>query len=758
MAVHAVMAPSLVVAELGPTNTGKTWRAIERMLEHDTGMMGLPLRLLAREVYERVSARVGESRVALVTGEEKRVPPHPSYWVCTVEAMPVGQPVDFLAVDELQLCGHRERGHVFTERLLFARGKKETWFLGAEAMRPALAELVPGVTFRRSERLSRLTCFGTKSLKGLPPRSAVVAFSTERVYELAQALRELRGGVAVVLGALSPRTRNAQVAMYQAGEVNYLVATDAIGMGLNLDLERVAFASRSKFDGFEQRALTVDELAQIAGRAGRHVRDGQFGSLTSLGELDPRVVTAIEQHRFPSLERLVWRSVELDFTSPRALLDSLSVTPTRERFTRLERADDFDALKALADDAEVARLAGRADDVALLWEVCRIPDFRKQLLGEHPRLVKDVFLQLAAGNGRLQEDWLAKQVAPLDDLKGDLHTLTARLEAIRTWAYISHRAGWVDDAAHWQGRTRALEDALGDALHQRLVERFVERSAQTARRRGGATEASGPFASLAQRSEAASDDDFVQSVVDSTGDALVVDLAGVISFDGRALGKLVRGADRLTPGVALLDRDAWNGGQRAQLERRLLACVRDLVAEAMGGFPADTLTSHAHPAPLRALAWQFARGLGVVRREAVAEQVKLLDADSHARLDGFGVRQGARFLVIEKALSKAALARRATLTALCEDRTPPPGVPAQAVLRREAVGTRDVEAYGYAWVGPLAVRVDALEGIGAVLGDARRLELTFTQLGIDSAVGALLTAQLTRAVGSPRSRHARRAR
>ncbi len=402
---------SLLVAELGPTNTGKTWRAIERMLEHDSGMIGLPLRLLAREVYDRVSARVGEARVALVTGEEKRVPPHPAYWVCTVEAMPVGQPVDFLAVDEIQLCAHRERGHVFSDRLLHARGRRETWFLGAESMRQALRVLLPEVTFRRSERLSSLTSFGARSLKSVPPRSAVVAFSTERVYELAHALRELRGGVAVVLGGLSPRTRNAQVAMYQAGEVQYLVATDAIGMGLNLDLERVVFASLSKFDGFEHRPLAVDELGQIAGRAGRHVQNGQFGTLTSAPPLDPRSVSDIEAHRFPSVQRLVWRSVELDFKSPSALLDSLSAAPDQELFTRVERADDLDALKALAGDDEVAGLAADPDGVALLWEVCRIPDFRKGLLGEHVRIVKDVFLQLSKGHGRLREDWLRQRGA-----------------------------------------------------------------------------------------------------------------------------------------------------------------------------------------------------------------------------------------------------------------------------------------------------------------------------------------------------------
>ncbi len=705
---------SLLIAELGPTNTGKTWRAIERMLEHESGMMGFPLRLLAREVYDRVTARVGTARVALVTGEEKRVPARPQYWICTVEAMPLDQPVDFLAVDEIQLCAHRERGHVFTDRLLHARGRRETWFLGAEAMRPVLRELLPDVTFRRSERLSSLRSFGTKSLKSLPPRSAVVAFSTDKVYELAHALRELRGGVAVVLGALSPRTRNAQVAMYQAGEVQYLVATDAIGMGLNLDLERIAFASLSKFDGFEQRDLTVDELGQIAGRAGRHVHDGEFGTLTSAPALSPRTVAAIEAHRFPPVQRLVWRSVELDLTSPQALLDSLSVAPSRALFHRVERADDFDTLKALANDAEVLALAAGRERVELLWDVCRIPDFRKGLLGEHTRLVKDVFVQLTAG--RLRDDWLRQRVAPLDDLKGDLHTLTARLEAIRTWTYISHRAAWVSDAAHWQQQTRAIEDALGDALHQRLVERFVHRSAQTSRRRRAAViapQASGPFAKLSALVEAGpAEEDFIQQVADAPTEALKVDALGRISFDGEVLGRLVRGADRLSPGVALIDGDQWNGGQRARLERRLMACARDVVSEAMGDFPAQALTAASRPAPLRALAWLFARDLGIVRLDAgVREQMRLLDADAHHLLDSLGVRQGARFLFIERAASTAAFERRALLTELFDERVRPPGVPTSAVVTYEALGSRDASAWGYEWVGPLAVRADVLEGL-----------------------------------------------
>jgi ATP-dependent RNA helicase SUPV3L1/SUV3 len=682
-----------------------------------------------------------------VTGEEKRVPVHPSYWVCTVEAMPVGQGVDFLAVDEIQLCAHRERGHVFSDRLLHARGRRETWFLGSESMRPALRALLPGVTFRRSERLSQLRSFGTRSLKSLPPRSAVVAFSTDRVYELAHALRELRGGVAVVIGGLSPRTRNAQVAMYQAQEVQYLVATDAIGMGLNLDLERIAFASLSKFDGFEQRALAVDELGQIAGRAGRHVKDGQFGTLTLAPALAPHIVSAIEAHRFPPVQRLVWRSVELDYQSPRALLDSLSAAPSHPLFNRVERADDFDALKALAVDREVAQLATERDRVELLWAVCRIPDFRKGLLGEHVRLVKEVFLQLAKGQGQLRDEWLHQQVAPLDDLRGDLHTLTARLEAIRTWTYISHHSAWLGDAPFWQQKTRAIEDGLGDALHHRLVERFVQKSTKAVWLRRGAVvtpEASGPFAQLARLVDTGPNlEQLVQRAVEARDEALHVDSSGRVWLDSEALGQLVRGSDRLKPGVALVDADVWNGSQRLRLERRLAACARDVVAQAMGGFPAEALTAEGRAPPLRAIAWRFARGLGIVRSDAaLVEQVRLLDQESHRRLDELGVRQGSRFLILEGAITPKAFERRAMLTAVFDERPRPTRVPKGAVVRRQEMSGRDAGAYGYEWLGPIAVRIDALEGILASLSNEHRLGLAFDQLGVEAALRAVVVKHL----------------
>ncbi len=751
--------PPVVVAELGPTNTGKTHRAIERMLEHETGMMGLPLRLLAREVYDRVTARVGEGRVALMTGEEKRLPPRPDYWICTVEAMPTDRAVDFLAVDEIQLAAHRERGHVFTDRLLHARGRRETWFLGADTMRPLVQELIPHASVRRATRMSQLRCFGRRSLKSLPPRSAVVAFSADRVYELAEALRHLRGGVAVVLGSLSPRTRNAQVAMYQAGEVQYLVATDAIGMGLNLDINHVAFAGLSKFDGAEQRALYPDELAQIAGRAGRHLNDGSFGNLNTLPELPPRVVQSIESHRFPPVQRLIWRNSALDFTSPESLLDSLAYAPGHGAFSRVERTDDFDALKALSQVPAVREAAADRASVELLWQVCQIPDFRKGLFGQHVALLRETFLQLSAGDGRLEQAWLNRQVAPLDDVSGDIHTLMDRLAAIRIWTYISHRASWLHEAEAWQERTRRIEDALGDALHERLVERFVHRAARRSARRfvraRPAPTSDSPFAKLGQLLEelpggeggAVTEEQFVQQVVDATHEAFEVDAAGVISFEGQRLARLVRGKDRRSPQLALAEADVWTGGARRRLERRLLALVRDLVTEAMGGFPADALGAEGHSPATRGLAYQLGEGLGVVSRSEAREQWRLLEPEVRERLKELGVREGQRFLYVTEALTPHALGRRRMLTALFDPQPLPEGAPSEPVLEAASLSDRDARRLGYEVLGPVALRIDLVER----LAEARRhplgtpqVQALLQELKLEGGV----RAQVLRALGA----------
>jgi ATP-dependent RNA helicase SUPV3L1/SUV3 len=765
---------SVVVAELGPTNTGKTHRAIERMLEHETGMIGLPLRLLAREVYDRVTARVGEGRVALMTGEEKRLPPHPHYWVCTVEAMPTDRPVDFLAVDEIQLAAHRERGHVFTDRLLHARGRKETWFLGADTMRPMVQTLIPHAVVKRATRLSQLRYAGRRSLKSLPPRSAVVAFSADRVYELAETLRRLRGGVAVVLGALSPRTRNAQVAMYQAGEVQYLVATDAIGMGLNLDLHHVAFAALSKFDGAEQRDLYPDEMAQIAGRAGRHLNDGSFGTLNTLPELPPRVVSAIETHRFPPVRSLIWRNEGLDFSSLEALLDSLSRAPRHAAFVRVERADDFDALKELSHVPAIREVATDRATVELLWQVCQIPDFRKGLFGSHVALLRETFLQLSEGDGKLEQDWLRKQVSPLDDVSGDIHTLMDRLAAIRIWTYISHRSSWIHEADQWQERTRRIEDALGDALHERLVERFVQRAARRSARRfvraaaPSAVASDSPFAKLGQLlgdapgvDGAMTEEQFVQQVVDATHEAFEVDASGNISFEGQPLARLVRGKDLRSPQLALAEPEVWTAGARQRIERRLLALAKDLVTEAMGHFPAEALTGADRSPQMRGLSYRLAGGLGVIPQGEGREQWRLLDEDSRERLKALGVREGQRFFYITHALAPHALERRCMLTTLFHQSPAPVGVPREPVLAAADLSGWNARVFGYETLGPVALRIDVVERLCEALRHphgSRQVQTLMHELKLEGGLRTRVLRELGGQPGGAPSKRRRRRR
>ena len=481
---------SRLVAALGPTNTGKTHLAIERMLAHSSGMIGLPLRLLAREIYDRIVRMRGEKSVALVTGEEKIIPLNPRYWVCTVEAMPLDREVEFLAVDEIQLCADRERGHVFTDRLLRARGRSETMFMGAATMGPLLRRLTPHAEIQTRERLSTLAYAGAAKLTKLPKRSAVVAFSAENVYAIGELIRRQRGGAAVVMGSLSPRTRNAQVELFQSGEVDFLVATDAIGMGLNMDLDHVAFAGLRKFDGRRTRWLLPQEIGQIGGRAGRYRRDGTFGVTGDAPEIDAEVVAAVEGHAFAPVQAAEWRNTRLDFGSLPALLSSLLASAPTAGLRLSDEAQDETTLRALAAEELVARRCRDRANLMRLWEVCQLPDFRKTTQDEHNRLVGAIFEMLTQGRRRLPEDWARGQFEALDRLDGDIDVLSSRLARVRTLAYVAHRADWLDAADEWQARARGLEDRLSDTLHERLMARFVDRRTSALIR--GLEQSSGP--------------------------------------------------------------------------------------------------------------------------------------------------------------------------------------------------------------------------------------------------------------------------
>ncbi len=462
------------MAVLGPTNTGKTHYALERMMAHATGMIGLPLRLLAREVYDRVVKEKGVNAVALITGEEKIIPRLPSYFICTVEAMPLERRVDFLAVDEIQLCADTERGHVFTDRLLHARGRYETLFMGAATFTPLFRSLFPHAEVQFRERLSQLSYAGSKKLTRLPKRTAIVAFSTEQVYAIAELIRRQRGGAAVVMGSLSPKTRNAQVDLFQRGEVDFLVATDAIGMGLNMDIDHVAFAGLSKFDGRRTRALTAQEAAQIAGRAGRNRREGTFGVTGDADEMDDDLIASIENHRFLSLTAAQWRNHELDFSSLDNLLRSLTRPSPAPALQLAREALDEKVLRHLSAEDDIAQKVRNPVSLRILWEVCQLPDFRKVSLDEHLKTVGFLFWSRHRPDGFVPHDWFDEQLSHLDRMDGDIDTLSGRLSGVRTLSYIANRTGWLKAAEHWREATRDLEARLSDRLHEALMQRFVD--------------------------------------------------------------------------------------------------------------------------------------------------------------------------------------------------------------------------------------------------------------------------------------------
>ncbi|WP_415434914.1 helicase-related protein [Acetobacter orientalis] len=471
-----------VRAILGPTNTGKTHLALERMLAHSSGVMGFPLRLLARENYERMVKLKGVRAVALITGEEKIIPPGARWFSCTVEAMPMERAVDFVAVDEIQLCADPERGHIFTDRLLNARGMAETLFLGAETIAPLLRTLVPGVEIETRPRLSNLVHTGYTRLSRLPARTAIVAFSAGDVYAIAELIRRRRGGCAVVMGQLSPRTRNAQVALYQNREVDYLVATDAIGMGLNMDIHHVAFAGLSKFDGARRRGLTPAEIAQIAGRAGRGTLDGTFGTTGDCTPLTDNVVEAVENHQFEALHHVYWRNSTLDYSSLSALHASLCRKTPAPGLWGADPSSDLLALTALMRESSIQALCTTPQATRLLWEVCQIPDFRKLGEDSHIRQCAQIFVTLAR-KGHLPSSWLETRLVNLERTEGDIDTLMQRLMGVRLWAYVANRADWVENPEQWRSRTRTVEDTLSDVLHDRLAARFVDKRATSLARR-----------------------------------------------------------------------------------------------------------------------------------------------------------------------------------------------------------------------------------------------------------------------------------
>ena len=741
-----------VVAVLGPTNTGKTTYAIERMLGHRSGIIGLPLRLLAREVYDRIVAARGPSVVALVTGEERIVPPRTQYWVCTVEAMPDGMGADFVGIDEIQLCADPERGYVFTDRLMRARGLHETLFMGADTMRGTIAALVPEVQFVKRERMSELTYSGPKKISRMRPRSAIVGFSVENVYAIAELIRRQKGGAAVVMGALSPRTRNAQVEMYQNGEVDYLVATDAIGMGLNLDVDHVAFSSLAKFDGRRMRPLAPNELAQIAGRAGRGMKDGTFGVTGDARPLEDGVARAIMDHKFTPQNKINWRNPRLQFGTIANLVKSLEMAPDHERLVKAREADDLRTLKALGEDAEIAARCTDGPSVRLLWDVCRIPDFRGISHAEHANLLEIIYNYLHQG-GTLPDAWLARQIKLIDRTDGDIDALSKRLAFIRTWTYVTQRKGWTNDETHWRGEARVVEDRLSDALHERLTQRFVDRRTSVLLRRLGQKEAM--VAEVNETGEVTVEGEFVgkldgfrfradkgagsaesKTIKTAALQALApqfhlradrfynapdteIDFTeqGGLMWGSSAVGKLVAGPDGLKPQVEVFVDDVAGPEVAQKVQRRLQHFIDRKVAALFEPLIAlqkdEALTGLA-----RGFAFRMVESFGLLQRAEIADEVKALDQDARGALRKHGIRFGQFTIFLPLLLKPAPTRLRLVLWSLTKGlsefpESPPPGLVTIPVEVGAAAGSDTMS--GYRNAGTRAIRIDMLERLADML-------------------------------------------
>ncbi len=742
-----------VTAVLGPTNTGKTHYAIERMLAHRNGIIGFPLRLLAREVYDRVVALRGPRRAALITGEEKIAPADAQYVLCTVESMPLDWGAEFLAVDEIQLCADADRGHVFTDRLLRARGLSETLFLGAETMRPRIAALIPKARFVTRPRFSTLSHTGARKISRLPPRSAVVGFSVESVYAIAELIRRQKGGAAVVMGSLSPRTRNAQVALFQNGDVDHLVATDAIGMGLNLDLDHVAFAGLRKFDGRRHRMLAPEELAQIAGRAGRHTADGSFGVTGEARPLDDEVAERIVTHRFDPVAKLQWRNARLEFGTVPALLGSLDLRPPHPDLLRAREADDVAALRHLWDDPATRDRARGGPAVRLLWDVCQVPDFRKTSPAEHAALLARIYGFLSDGAGVIPCDWIAEQVARVDRTDGDIDALSRRLAHVRTWTYIANRGRWLDDPGGWRERTRAVEDRLSDALHERLTKRFVDRRTSVLMKRLKQKErllaeisesgevvveghAVGQLEGFRFRPDPSAGADETRMLRSASLQALQTHFAhradrfynapdteidvteqGGLIWNGDAVGRLEPGSDQLSPGVRAFVEDDADPAVAEKVRRRLghwiERRVKTLFEPLINLRDDPALTGLA-----RGVAFQLVEGLGVLQRRAVADDVKALDQEGRALLRKHGVRFGQHHVFMPALLKPAPTRFRLLLWSLHSSfddfpPAPPPGLVtiAQVPGAPEGFYTRA----GYRLCGSRALRIDMLERLADMI-------------------------------------------
>ncbi len=669
------MTKNKITAVLGPTNTGKTHLAIETMLSFDSGMIGFPLRLLAREVYDKVIKKINLNKVALITGEEKIIPPNAEYYLCTVESMPIDKQLDFVAVDEIQMCADHERGHIFTDRLLNMRGNKLTMLMGSSTIKSIISKLNDDVEFINRSRLSKLTYTGHKKISRINRKTAIIAFSAEEVYAIAELIRRQKGGAAIVMGSLSPKTRNAQVELYQSGDVDFLVATDAIGMGINMDLDYVYFSNLKKFDGRKLRKLNLSEIGQIAGRAGRYLNDGSFGITGDCKEINADDVDLLENHKFEEIKTLFWRNSNLNFNNPYGLIKSLEEKPQREWLRKINECEDEKALKYFLRDKNLENVNFDSKTLNLLWECCQIPDFVKKTYGNHYEVIENVFKFLSSGKGKITNEYMRLQLMKLDKLEGNVDSLSNRIANVRTWSYVSNKNNWIENQDYWIEKTKLLEDRLSDRLHEELTKTFIDKRASILAR--GLKQDMEFKTEILENNDVKIDKQFIGKLnglkleLDLKKGALETDIkslkkaarqsigpelerriqniidTGIIELksDFRiywntfAIAKLTQGNDYLSPNFELIVDDIVEQDQKQKLSSFIKKWLKNKIDTVLQSL-IDLKNLKDKHSSIKALAYQLYENNGVLKRENVSEYLKNLGQSERKILRDLGVKFG----------------------------------------------------------------------------------------------------------------------
>ncbi|MBA1339758.1 MAG: ATP-dependent RNA helicase SUPV3L1/SUV3 [Pelagibacterales bacterium] len=690
------MTKNKITAVLGPTNTGKTFLAIETMLSFDSGMIGFPLRLLAREVYDKIIKKVSIDKVALITGEEKIIPNNAKYFLCTVESMPINKYLDFVAIDEVQMCADHERGHIFTDRLLNLRGEKLTMFMGSNTIKKIINKLDEDTEFINKDRLSKLSYVGHKKISRIDRKTAIIAFSTEEVYAIAELIRRQKGGAAIVMGSLSPKTRNAQVELYQSGDVDFLVATDAIGMGINMDLENVFFSNLKKFDGKKLRRLASSEIGQIAGRAGRYLNDGSFGITGNCKEINSEEVNSLENHKFEEIKTLFWRNSNLNFNNSLSLIKSLEEKPNKDWLRKIHECEDEKVLKYFLKDMATYNIKDNKETLELLWDCCQIPDFVKKTYGNHIEVVCKVFSFLSGKEGKITNDYMRLQLMKLDKLEGNVDSLSNRIANVRTWSYVSNKINWVENQSYWIEKTKLLEDRLSDRLHEELTKTFIDKRASILAR--GLKQDMNFKTEIMEDDKVIIDKQFIGNLkglkfeLDLKTGALETDIKSLKKAARQAVGpelekriqtiidtglleikddfkiywnkfpiaKLLAGKDYLNPDLLLIVDDILENNHKQKLSEFLNKWIEEKINFILKSL-IDLKNLKESNSSIKALAYQLYENNGVIKRDQVSDYLKRLGQNERKVLRDLGVKFGRYHVFLFKLLKPEAVSLRILL-------------------------------------------------------------------------------------------------